>query len=462
MLRLTISRPGHDITEATFVGDVVTIGRAADNQLQLEDDAVSSHHGRLEQRGRQLVYTDLGSTNGTILYHEGRALAITGRQVRGQLVAEHDRIRIGAFSLQVESSDPRIGQHETQVLETQSLRTEALIGSGMLAGVDPRKGERILAMIADGHATLGSMTRLCACLKDHLFRLFPKATHLSIVQRDQHGGSLVVVAHESRKGDASEVRISHTIVQRAMRDEVALLLVDAGKELQNAHSVVLSQIETEICAPLRNSAGTFGALQLDVRGTRGQTLDGADLALLVGIADFVAVLVDNQRQLQGAHNGVLAALDSLMREREVTNREGVTRARRIRTLAVSIGRALRLSSRELELLNASASLLAWPRSGPPSMYYPDALHDAPFIASCCDERLDGSGPHGLIADDITLPTRIIGLACHVVDQAGHTSQAQLWEQLEADRETVWDPRCLDALRSLFAESERPVGEVEAA
>ena len=70
--------------------------------------------------------------------------------------------------------------------------------------------------------------------------------------------------------------------------------------------------------------------------------------------------------------------------------------------------------------------------------------------------------HGLIADDITLPTRIIGLACHVVDQAGHTSQAQLWEQLEADRETVWDPRCLDALRSLFAESERPVGEVEAA
>lgn len=274
MLRLTVSRPDHPDHEFTFVGDVVTIGRGEDNQIVLDDESVSTHHGRLEQRGRQLVYTDLGSTNGTILYHDGQALAITGRQVRGQLVVEHDRFRIGPFSLRVESADPRIAPRLTQVLETQSLRTAALVGSGNLGAIDPRQSEKVLAMLSDGQATLGSMARLCACLRDHLFRLFPKSTHLSIVLQDPNGRGLAVAFHEARKGDPSEIRISHTIVQNVMRDEVAVLLVDAGKELNNAHSIVLGRIETAICAPLRNPAGTFGAIQLDVRGTGARPSTG--------------------------------------------------------------------------------------------------------------------------------------------------------------------------------------------
>lgn len=458
MLRLTVQRQGHPDTESTFVGDVVTIGRSPENQLVLDEDSVSTFHGRLEQRGRQLVYTDLGSTNGTILHHDGRALAITGRQVRGQLVFEEDRIRIGPFSLRVESNDPRIGRRETQVLETQALRTAALVGSGTLSGVDPRQADQILAMLADGHATLGSMPRLCSCLRDHLFRLFPKATHFSIVLRDAQGLSLVVAFHEGRKGDTAEVRISHTIVHRVMRDEVAVLLVDGGaRELESAPSLVLSRIETAICAPLRNTVGTFGAIQLDVRETRGQLLDGADLSLLVAVADFVAGLVDAQRQLQAGQNGLLAALDSLLREREAIAHGAVVRARRIRTLAVSIGRTMRLSARDLELLNASASLLAWPRARTPNLFYPDALHDAPFIASCRDERLDGSGPHGLTAELISLPVRILGLAAHVVDQAGTVTAGALWEGLERDRGILWDPSCLDALRTLFGAMDRSLG-----
>ena len=458
MLRLTVTRPDHPDTEVTLFGEVATIGRSSDNRLQLDDESVSGHHGRLEQRGRQLVYTDLGSTNGTILYHEGQALAITGRQVRGQLVALHDRIRIGPFTLRVEANDPRIGRHPTEVLEIQSLRSIALVGNGTLAGVDPRQGEQILAMLADGQATLGSMVRLCACLRDYLFRLFPKATHVSIVLQDMHDGDLAVACHEGRRGDHAEIRISHTIVQRVMQEEVAVLLADAGKELQNAQSVVLGRIETAICAPLRNYAGTFGAIQLDVRASRGQTLDGSDLSLLVGIADFVALLVDSQRQLRGAHNGVLSALDSLLRERTATAPAEVGRARRVRTLSESVGRTLRLSSGDLELLTASASLLAWPRDEAPDLYCPDTLRDAPFIASCRDERLDGSGPHGLIGSLVSLPARILGLASHVVDQMGHSTQSALWEKLEEERGILWDPDCLDALRSLHAEIDQSLGD----
>ncbi|MBA2556476.1 MAG: DUF3662 domain-containing protein [Chloroflexi bacterium] len=45
----------------------VRIGRAADNDLVLGDDRVSRHHGQLVARQGALIYTDLGSTNGSYL-----------------------------------------------------------------------------------------------------------------------------------------------------------------------------------------------------------------------------------------------------------------------------------------------------------------------------------------------------------------------------------------------------------
>lgn len=54
-------------------GQPLTLGRAADNDIQLEDRAVSSHHARLEwvaAEGDQAGFyrlVDLGSTNGTFL-----------------------------------------------------------------------------------------------------------------------------------------------------------------------------------------------------------------------------------------------------------------------------------------------------------------------------------------------------------------------------------------------------------
>ncbi|MCX7885753.1 MAG: FHA domain-containing protein [Verrucomicrobiae bacterium] len=43
------------------------IGRAPNNQLQLEDESVSSYHARIEKRGNEYWVVDLKSTNGTLL-----------------------------------------------------------------------------------------------------------------------------------------------------------------------------------------------------------------------------------------------------------------------------------------------------------------------------------------------------------------------------------------------------------
>jgi len=48
-------------------GAALTIGRAPDNDVVLDDDRVSQHHARVEMRGEQAYIVDLGSSNGTFV-----------------------------------------------------------------------------------------------------------------------------------------------------------------------------------------------------------------------------------------------------------------------------------------------------------------------------------------------------------------------------------------------------------
>lgn len=71
------------ITQGEMAGTVIplgtsmiTIGRAPDATVVLDDDFVSTHHARLSPRGTQWVVEDLGSTNGTWIGKE-RVIAPT-------------------------------------------------------------------------------------------------------------------------------------------------------------------------------------------------------------------------------------------------------------------------------------------------------------------------------------------------------------------------------------------------
>ncbi|MFL5755352.1 MAG: FhaA domain-containing protein [Chloroflexota bacterium] len=75
-------------------GGILSIGRSGDNALVLVDSRVSRHHGRLQTRRGALVYTDLGSTNGT---------RVNGLGVDEIALGPGDRIEIGDTVLVVET-----------------------------------------------------------------------------------------------------------------------------------------------------------------------------------------------------------------------------------------------------------------------------------------------------------------------------------------------------------------------
>jgi FHA domain-containing protein len=96
--RLRELRPNGTQREITLDGAPLTIGRASDNGLVINDSRVSRHHARLQARRGTLVFTDLESTNGS---------RVNGGRVAEVALGEGDRIEIGDTVLVVESVSGR-------------------------------------------------------------------------------------------------------------------------------------------------------------------------------------------------------------------------------------------------------------------------------------------------------------------------------------------------------------------
>jgi predicted component of type VI protein secretion system len=85
-----------------FTEDLITIGRAPDNMIVIEDPSVSSRHAQLERSGEIYRLKDLESTNGT---------RINGLPITETALRFDDRIRFGAVEARFESD-----QHGSQPL----------------------------------------------------------------------------------------------------------------------------------------------------------------------------------------------------------------------------------------------------------------------------------------------------------------------------------------------------------
>ncbi|MFN8620447.1 MAG: FHA domain-containing protein, partial [Chloroflexota bacterium] len=75
-----------------FRGGVVRIGRGTENEIVLKDDRVSRHHGQLTARQGTLVYTDLGSSNGS---------QVNGVAAREIALTVGDVVRVGNSTLTI-------------------------------------------------------------------------------------------------------------------------------------------------------------------------------------------------------------------------------------------------------------------------------------------------------------------------------------------------------------------------
>jgi hypothetical protein len=90
---LRVTDPDGRTREVVVEGGSLTLGRATDNDFVALDGQVSRHHGRIVGRRGTLVYSDLGSTNGS---------RVNGVPVTEVVLGVGDRLELGDTALIVE------------------------------------------------------------------------------------------------------------------------------------------------------------------------------------------------------------------------------------------------------------------------------------------------------------------------------------------------------------------------
>jgi len=110
MPQLVISGAAHELTD-----EVITIGRATDNMIVIDDPSVSGRHAQLRLAGEVYRLKDLESTNGT---------CVNGIPVTETALRFDDRIRFGAVDALFEP-DMRGSQPLPQLEELEARPAES-------------------------------------------------------------------------------------------------------------------------------------------------------------------------------------------------------------------------------------------------------------------------------------------------------------------------------------------------
>jgi len=90
MAKLIITLDGVTLNEVNLEQPRITLGRAASNDIRLDDGTVSGKHAVLHVLGKEVFVEDLDSTNGTV---------VNGQRVHRRQLRHGDVLRIGQHEL---------------------------------------------------------------------------------------------------------------------------------------------------------------------------------------------------------------------------------------------------------------------------------------------------------------------------------------------------------------------------
>ena len=125
MPKLVIAGTAHELVEQS-----ITIGRAPDNMIVIDDASVSGRHAQLELSGETYRLKDLESTNGT---------RVNGLPITETALRFDDRIRFGAIDARFEP-DARGSQPLPDVEEVEARPAEMSAAPVDFANASPFPG----------------------------------------------------------------------------------------------------------------------------------------------------------------------------------------------------------------------------------------------------------------------------------------------------------------------------------
>jgi len=310
MPQLVIKSKDKVVKEIILSKDTFSIGRLAENDLELNDHLVSRHHTKLIKQGTDYLIQDLGSANGTFL---------NKKKVKVEKLKDGDEIQIGqttiifkAESAFITSTAPPletsphlssdIVRHLGELSIDYRLDVKDILsrGGSLSEAARPlrqsKESERFFILYHLGRAVT-SATSLDEVLEIAMNSVFDviKADRGVIMLLDKESGKLLYKLTKCRKAteDKGEsIYVSQTITNKVVNDKVSIITCDASHDprFQAGLSIAQYNIHSALCVPLWEKQDVFGVIYVDnLMQTYAFTQD--DLELLTAIANQIAIRI---------------------------------------------------------------------------------------------------------------------------------------------------------------------------
>jgi adenylate cyclase len=310
------------ITSVQLLKQETTIGRSKENDIVLLDHTVSRKHAKITRTDRGHFLLDLGSFNGTI---------VNDTQVQSALLKHEDVIKIGLNTLTylarpqtaktfkgtfTLSSGTDLGKEPEPIIKASSetfspMDSQVLFlskESGESGGALPEfkrelsaleRTNKVLFVLYEISRQLNSIhdfSELLTKIMDLIFVVIDVDYGFLILTGERDRDELIPVVVKSRAdqtGEQESLKASRTIINRVIRDGVALLTSNAmtDSRLDHAKSLLLQQIRSAICVPLWRKDKIIGVIQLESVRLDNQFTQ-KDLELLKAIGSQMAMVIE--------------------------------------------------------------------------------------------------------------------------------------------------------------------------
>lgn len=292
------------------------IGRAADNDLVLEDKRVSRYHSEIYLTNGEYSIKDLGSQNGTW---------VNGVKIPGAGINAGDAVVIGGNTLVFGSEKNDIFEQndienfKTTIKPAKEILKDTIEEKADYSSLDTLK-RRTMMLSAVCRISrdilkepeLGSILNLTA---DTILGNI-KAERVYILMKDEGVDSIrTVLARDGNKlsGREDKLMLSRTVINRVMDEELSLLVADAKTDsrFKESESIFLYGIRSAMCVPLLGAGRVTGAIYADIRNSDRQFTHD-ELYLLTAIGNISAIGIE-QTNLRDRMIKESEARQSLMR-----------------------------------------------------------------------------------------------------------------------------------------------------
>jgi hypothetical protein len=277
-----------------FEADTAVLGRAPDNDIQVNDQSVSRRHLRIDKRGDLYFITDIQSKNGTY---------IGGTRIEPETEYEVKQgvpIAVGKVFMSIGKSCP---DEILSVLDSVDLFKEVDEHGGTVVDrpLTARKNMELIHKVSGLLLQPMDVKELLGKMITAIMELLQRVDRGTVILADKKTGDIseVVSVLKSTREGASKP-FSKTIVGRVLKEGKPISMVDTGSEekVNLSESIQSMDIRSVMCVPLKGSSGIMGVIYLDsLRKPYGFRKE--DLDLLVALSSPAALAIQNSL-IQGA------------------------------------------------------------------------------------------------------------------------------------------------------------------